>query len=193
MANLRDFALNFVGGDEHTLTVDGDFFRIISGSGPLLISFDNGPFVTRGPGQTQKTRQPFNRVRLQSAIPQSIVLACGFDELIDAAPVINGLAVQATIAKGNQNISLPAVVVGAGLTVQIAPANVKRQQLFVQGSFGNDPAIFPLIGGIDVDASKGIECPAGAGLPSIDTTAAVYCHNPGAAAVTIRCLEVNKL
>jgi hypothetical protein len=193
MANLRDFSLNFVGGDEHTLTVDGDFFRIISGAGPLLLSFDNGPFVTRVPGQTQKTRQAFNRVRIQSPVPQAVVLACGFDELIDSVPVINGLTVQATIAGGNQNISLPAVVVGAGQTLLIAAANIKRLQLFVQGSFANDPATIPLIGGIDVDAAKGIECMAGAGLPPLGTTAAVYCHNPGAADITIRCMEVNKL
>jgi len=193
MANLRDFNLNFLGGDEQTHTIDGDFFRVVSASAPLQISFDNGPFVTRIVGQAQKTRQPFNRVRIKSAVAQVVSLAIGFDELLDNTAVIAGLTVNTLMAIADQNISLPAVVVGAGLTVQIAGANVKRRGIFIQSSFANDPAIIPLIGGADVTALKGLECMTGAGLPVIETTGAIYCHNPGAAAVTIRAFEINKV
>jgi len=193
MPNLRDFTLNFVGNDEHTLAVDGDFFHIMSASAPLQISFDNGPLVTRNAGQSQTVRDKFRRIRIMSLVPQIVVLACGFDRLEDNRAEIAAVNVAATVEAGNQNISLPAVSVGAGLTVQVAPSNLARKALLVQASFNNDPAIIPLIGGADVTAIKGVECIAGAGLPPIETTASVWCHNPGAAAVVIRCLEINKI
>jgi len=187
---IRDYKLTFAGGETWELKMAADFFRILSATAPLLVSLDNGPFVTREIGQAQQ--EPFSSIRVQSTVAQNVVIAAGKGGVTDNRQNINVIAT-ATIDPANTLENSGDVTVGAGLTVQIAAGNIIRKKIFVQSAFTNDPAILARIGNAGVDANSGLIIQAGQSMPLEDITAAVFCHNPGASDIKICVAEFTKV
>ena len=183
---LRDFTLTFAGGDQQIIKAKGNFFRILETTTPITISVDGGVFVEREQGQAQFG--DFETLIIKSAAAQSIVLTAGIGQLVDNRTAVS-VAVTTDLDPGTVINNPAEVSVAAGATSLILAANANRHRAVVQSAFANDPAIIARVGGATVNATSGLELTAGAGLPPWATTAAIYCHNPGAAAIVLMCVE----
>lgn len=190
-ANIRDFSLTFVGGDTQQLNVDGDFFRIVDGSGPVMVRFDNGPQVSRQNGDEQICRSPYQSLEIYSAIAQNIKFVAGFDRLTGRQTV--NVVASATVEVGNSNNGVAKISVGAGATVQLLAGNPARKWALIQASAANDPSIIPVIGGPGVTIDDGVELAAGVGLPPLESQGSFWCHNPGASSIVVRVVTCDKV
>lgn len=188
--SIRDYPLNFAGGETQELDVDGNFFRITEASGAVWISLDSGQFVKREVGQSQRTL--YGQIRVKSEIAQSVRIAAGTGDLTDNRQEVD-VTVNTGLDPGNSLVQGGDVTVLPGVSALVAAGNANRKGIIIQSSYANDPAIVARIGGATVAAGNGIELAAGVGLPEIETTAAVYCYNPGGTAIKVCYVENEKL
>lgn len=188
--HLRDYPLHFLGNDEWRQGIDGDFVRIVDATADVYLSFDGGPWVKRAKGQAQQGF--YSQLAVKSLVAQSVLIVAGFGDMDDnrAAVTVN---VATALDPGNSIINGADVVVGAGLTVQVCAGNAARKDIILRGASTNPANIFPRIGGLGVGAASGVELGSGEGLPPWETTAAIYCHNPGAVAIKIQYVENQKI
>lgn len=188
--SIRDYPLNFLGNDTWEQDIDGDFFRITEADGPVFVSLDSGPFVKREVGQAQRTQ--YNQLRIKSTIAQTVRISAGTGELTDNRQDVT-VNVSTGLDPGNNLLNAGDVTIPAGASAIVAAGNAKRKGIIIQASYTNDPAIVARVGNAAVNAGSGIELAAGVGLPEIETTAAVYCFNPGTTAIKVCYVENEKL
>lgn len=188
--SIRDYPLNFLGGDTWEQDIDGDFFRITEAAGPVFVSLDSGPFGKREVGQAQRTK--YGQLRIKSIIAQTVRISAGSGDLTDNRQDVT-VNVETGLDPGNNLLNAGDVTILAGVSGIVAAGNANRKGIIIQASYTNDPEIVARIGNAAVNAISGIELAAGVGLPEIETTAAIYCFNPGATPIKVCYVENEKL
>lgn len=187
MSNLRDFVFNLAAGVPQYIKAAGDFFAIIEATDDVYLRVDGGQQIERGAGMAQTGE--YSSLEITSLVVQTVRIVAGYGFVYDnrVQHVIN---VTANVTPSTQVVALADVAVPAAAAVLIAAANANRNRLHIKHNSGNGVNDLARIGHNLVGAAIGVELVPGEGL-TLDTQAAVYAYNTGAAAITISLLEEN--
>jgi len=187
--SLTDNKLVFAGASTQEFHAHGRFLRIRDSVGSVFISIDGATEIEREQGEQIDTGKQSTRVRVRSAIPQTVIFICSSDRQDDDRANAN-ISLAVTIESGNDNNDLPKVSVGAGVAVKVADINLLRKSLRL--SVPSDAAGFVTIGKSTVTAIRGGLVEEGT-TDYIDTTGEIWVFNPNAVAVDVYVMEINKI
>jgi hypothetical protein len=173
-------------GIPKTLAVPGDFFHIFAAADPLEIGFDEGKrdAVEKGVG----ARVYYERIELYSATSQTVRVYLGFGYVTDSRASVNA-TINTTIAPANTNTQLAEVSVPAGGSAKIADANADRKELRVSIKSTETGGVY--LGDATIANNEGGWLEAGM-VDYIATQAETWAFNPGAAAVIVSALDLER-
>ena len=186
---MKDFTIGLKQNIEHAISYPGSSFHIQEATDKVTLRFNNGDSITRE--KTQGGTVPkFDRVILESKVDQVVTVTIGDGQTIDGRAQVVSATVNTTIEPSNSNTDAGDVTIPAGSTVQVIGSNVNRKKLQI---FAGENNIQNLrVGGPLTDATHGaILAPGGNGM--LETEAAVYVFNPGAASEKVTLLEMERI
>ncbi len=157
----------------------GDFVRVQSSTGALVIELDSGDVVPITVGQKLRLPERFDRLIIRNTGASSVTaeLLIGFGDFDDRQ--VTG-SVQ--VAPSGSLAAVADVSLAAGSATLILAADSNRDEAVISNPASNSQTM--RIGGASAGASAGIPLPPGATL-ILSTTAAIYGYNPGAAAESV--------
>ncbi len=187
--SYRDYSVPLSAGVPYEIGVAGTYWQLISASAGALVSmqFDESQGIGRLPGSGGPAQ--YSRVRLTSAVDQTVVVSLGFTGGL--TPYDRGsLSFAGTLnVLSNNPVATPTLddlVIASGATVLIDAALVGRLSLIVQLVAYGGPDLSTFIGfrvgDSSVSATRGALVMEGVGWPG---TAGVYLHNPSPFSVTV--------
>lgn len=189
------------------LPPEADFYHILQAASPVYLSVNHEKEVTRDQGQGQtfnnataidgnvRLNRAGNSRRIQSlsvrsTIAQTVVVVVGPGSFTDTRAQLTA-TVNTVENPANQNVPLAEVSVGAGLTVMLAAADATRQALRVGVKSSEANGVY--IG----DATVGAAIQGGyveeGSADYVASEAAIYAYNPGAGAITVNLLKMNRV
>ena len=186
--------------NEQHIDKPGNYVWFLSGSGPIMLAFDDGPW---GEYQVRDgvPYAEFRRVSVRSEIEQNVVLAVG--EITTATPVQSFAEFAGTISAvfdvPNDFQGLAEVTIGAGLTVPLVAADPARLSLRVHmpssaadAETEGDPArVYVASPGTVADGVGALIEPGVA--ERIGGTGALSAHNPTDQPITVNLLASRKV
>lgn len=187
---MNDFVKVLTAGVPQFIDWNGDAFHVLESTTYVTLRFDEGgQKIKRKAGQGGSAPTEFGRVEVVSEVDQTVRISVGYGSVQDSTANVTG-NVTATWASSNSNPDAGDVVIPSGQTVQVIGANTKRQKLHI---FAGENNIQNLrVGGPLTDATHGgILAPGGNGV--LETEAAIYVFNPGAAPETVSIIEMERL
>lgn len=170
--------------------IKGDWFQVYSAPvADLVVRFDDGePIqVEQGIG----FRRYYERVTLESATGQAVIVYAGFGSATDGRASVTGLTLNTQISPGNTLSDGGDVSCTASAATQLLAADATRLYALISNASAN--TIIVRVGTSAVAAGTGTPLEPGMVLP-LATTAAIYAYNPHAStAVTINAAAVRQV
>lgn len=185
--NMRAYPLTLSAGVERKLNVEGDYFHVLEAADPVQLSFDEDKYLTlaRGVGGSFS----YESIRFLSDTSQTITIVLGFGTFADYRASVNA-TVNTTIAPANLNSELPEVTVPAGNSAKLADANADRKELRVAIKSSEPGGVY--LGSATVADNTGGWLEPGM-VDYVATEAEVWAFNPGASAVIISALDLERV
>lgn len=179
MDGPRDFTVTLTAGQTFPLRARGRFFGILDApAGALQLAFDGGVQQTRGAGGTVWIERGFREIDITSAFAQTIRVV-----VADQAQAIPGGGGGGGSGAGSGVFNtLPAggdITLGAAGVTLLAAADSTRVGIAITNLDGN-PETIRVGGSASLTAAQGLPVAPG-DMIVLDTNAAVYAFNPGAA------------
>lgn len=185
--SMRDYKFTLAAGQERSLNVQGNWFHVLQATGTVKIRFDDGVQIDRGEGQGGS--RSYQKVSVYSSIAQTVVLSLGVGMETDSRATVNA-TINTTIEPTDTLTPRAEVSIGAGATVLLAAANANRKELRLGIKSTEANGVY--IGNVGVGAvTPGGYIEEGS-IEYVGTEAAVYGYNPGAAAVVVNVLELER-
>jgi len=186
---LRDFTRTIGAGEERTINVEGDYYHVVSASSDVMLSFDDGAYITRSKGMGGNV-EPYKIMKIKSIAAQTVVVALGSGSLSDSRATFGGV-LNVTVEPSNLNTPLAEISIGAGATVLLAAADATRKELRV-GVRSNQPdGVY--VGDIATGAvTQGGFIEAGS-VDYISSEAAIYAYNDGSLPVIVNLLDLKRV
>lgn len=188
---FRVYGYTIAAGQEVTVYVTGDFFRVLNASAAFSVAFDDTAFFEVQAGLAFKLTdgEGFQSVRMRnsSGAAVTVVIALGSGWIEDSRLVFQG-DLTTLPASGNGLASAADISVAATTTALIAAANADRTEVIVQNLGGAEMRI----GDSAVTAGRGVKLDGG-GTLTLTTSAAVYAYNASAGAVDVSVLEIERV
>jgi hypothetical protein len=168
--------------------ISGDYFHVKTAPvDDLIVRFDDGEPVPLSAGMGM--RRYYDRVTIESATGQTVVVFAGFGTMADARATAN-VNVTATVEAGNTINNGGDVNVTAGNTVQLLAADADRVYALLKNVSTNTLSV--RIGSATVGAADGLPLEPGETLPYA-STAAIYAHNANGSDVTINASSIKQV
>lgn len=189
LSGFRTYEEVLAANGERTVHTTGRYVAFLEQSGAFAVALDDGAFSEFEAGLTALLPgdERFKTVRLRdlSGAQNTVKFNTGFGDIRDARLVVpSGLDV--SVSTDLENIA--DVAVGAGLTVQLAAANLSRRELIVTSPN-------TAVGEVRIGRTGGVGAASGillqpGGAVVLATSARVDCHNPQVSAITLALLGV---
>lgn len=186
---MRDIKLTLDGVNSQVINAQGDYFMVqaVGTAGAnILLSFDDGPFVTRQLGDGNRIQ--YSKITVTADQATTLTLQVGFGYAVKTSGAVNA-NVSASIAPAAHNPALPQVSIGAGLQAKILAANVNG--LGASFKIPSMAANGLWLGDVNAANGVGYYLEPGEGI-TVYTDAAVYAYNAGAGAVDITIMSLTK-
>lgn len=179
---MRDVKLTLDGVNPQQINALGDYFMVQSvgtAGATILLSFDDGPFVSRVEGDGNRVQ--YSKITVNASAATTLTLQVGFGYAVKASGTVNA-NVTAQVSPAAHNPGLAQVGVAPG-----------TQELILAANANGLGAVFKLpstaanglwIGDNTAANGTGYYLEPGDSIP-VYTTAAVYAFNAGATAVDI--------
>jgi hypothetical protein len=185
--DIRDLSTTLVAGVIQAFRqYAGNVLYLDTATSPVLVSFDNKSEVSLVQGQ--KIDIGYRGFTLKSLVGQSVVVKYGQGNFSNSNQNVS-VTTSATVQGANTTKPVAEISIGAGLTIILEAANANRKMLRLAipssetGELYLTDALNTAKGGI---LEPGV-------IDYLDTEAAVYAHNYGAAAVKVSVLELERI
>ena len=182
-ASYNESTWTIAAGDEATLPLHAEFLHVVAASqATFQVGLDGDETGKARPGAQFRARPQttFEEVRVRNpSSTDALIVTLGYGRgefSLQQFRFLSAGTLETT----------PDVSIAAASTGLVLPVNLDRRRARLTNPFGNAREF--RIGDSAVTASRGIELPPGASIP-IETTAAIYAHNPDEAAMAISALE----
>jgi len=175
--SFQDYAISLSAGAKYgPLQIEGDYYQVMSATGPITFTFDNVSTVTRNQGQGGPAQ--YKSVYLLSASDQNVVVTLGALGFVappyDSRAVVTGGGITLAPSVATSLASPVDVACPAAARTQLLAANPNRRNAIIR--MPSSALAVARIGNSTVDATHGY--PLDAGEPVILTnTAAIYAYN----------------
>lgn len=177
MTRPIEYSLTFSGAGERELQVNGRYLYINDATGDVFVSLDNGSELQRGKKSNVANGEPFTRLRVRSAIAQTVRLTVS-EERQDEGRDDVAVTTTASITPGNTFQGSADVALVAVTATEIIAADATRLGVLIKNPSSNTASV-RIGGAASVGAAQGIELEPGESIP-IATTDAVYGYSvPG--------------
>lgn len=183
----HDFVLS--GGGTQEFQSAGRYIRVRESTSPVYLTIDGSREIVRNKGEQIDVGKNSYRVRIRSAVAQSVSLTSSDTPQDDNRNAVS-LTVSATVAGGNDNQHLGRVLIPAGLSAKIADSNANRKTLRV--NLASDEPSFITLGKSGVSGGSGGLLEQGM-VDYLETQGELWGYNPSASNVFIYVMEINKL
>ncbi len=187
MGTPRDHRITFTGPGEQEVQLSGRYLRVLSApSGNVFLQLDSSAELERGAGQGIDFGRAVGRLRVRSAVAQTVLISFS-DEPQDDARSNVALSVSATVSGSTAATPKAAVTVPAGNKVKLADANADRVELRLAIASSEPGPVF--LGDSTIVAGEGGLLEPGM-VDYLATTAEVWAFNAGAADVEVSVLDL---
>ncbi len=168
-------------GGTRSWDISGDHFHVYTAPvDDLVVRFDDGEpvVIAQGVGLARN----YDKITLESATGQSVVVYAGFGGVTDGRASVTGLTLNTQIAPGNTVDDGGDVAVPDGAATQLIAADPDR--LYVTVDVPSDAAGPVRVGTAGVDLTSGRRLEPGVSAP-FATTAALYAYHENGVDVTL--------
>ena len=190
MGTPRDFPITFPGAETRNLPAVGRFVRVLDApAGPVFISFEGNEELERTEGQDIDYGKEFKRIRVRSAVAQTVRLCISDQRQDDGATTVNA-NVNATVAAGSTIVTVPDVVIGAGASAVIWPGGAPNLTVTITNLSTNVATIRIAEAGAPGPA-RGQPLEPGQSI-GVSATAVIHGYNTGAAPQAVAVFAVQQ-
>jgi len=168
-------------GTSQKRSIQGDYIRVLEANVDVTLRIDGqgGGVAPKGIGIG--TRRPFSEIEITAPAGSAatVTLAYAFGRVDDNRSTNAGSVAGAVQTLADDSIA-------AGATEEVVPANSGRRSVLISNL---SASVTMRVGDTNAGAARGLALEPGA-IIGLDTTAAIYVHNPGGSPESVGILEV---
>lgn len=191
MGQPRDYSLTFAGAGEREFQAAGRYLRILATpAAPVFVALDSGSELERSAGQSVPVPEGFSRVRVRSAVAQTVVVSVSEvdqdDKRSNVALSVAADIEAASVIDNGGDVSIPGtsaanVVAGDPDTLTVTVTSLET----------NDPSAPLRVGTAGVGATSGHPLWPGDSI-TLATNATVRVYNPHSSAQDVAVVRLAK-